>query len=74
MSELLQGAFVTVVPGKFWFIAPEGFDMGNLYVTAGTLAALPRAPHRGDRARFKLAVMADGRRRAVDVVLIEDEQ
>ena len=27
-----------------------------------------------DRARFKLAVMADGRRRAVDVVLIEDEQ
>ena len=35
---------------------------------------LPRAPHRGDRARFKLAVMADGRRRAVDVVLIEDEQ
>ena len=70
----MQGAFVTVVPGKFGFIAPEGFEMGNLYVTAGTLAALPRAPHRGDRARFKLAVMADGRRRAVDVVLIEDEQ
>ncbi len=70
----MQGAFVTVVPGKFGFIAPEGFEMGNLYVTAGTLAALPRAPHRGDRARFKLAVMPDGRRRAVDVVLIEDEQ
>ena len=70
----MQGAFVTVVPGKFGFIAPEGFEMGNLYVTAGTMAALPRAPYRGDRARFKLAVMADGRRRAVDVVLIEDEQ
>ena len=70
----MQGAFVTVVPGKFGFIAPEGFEMGNLYVTAGTMAALPRAPHRGDRARIKLAVMADGRRRAVDVVLIEDEQ
>ena len=70
----MQGAFVTVVPGKFGFIAPEGFEMGNLYVTAGTLAAMPRTPHRGDRARFKLAVMADGRRRAVDVVLIEDEQ
>ena len=70
----MQGAFVTVVPGKFGFIAPDRGDLGNLYVTAGTLAALPRAPHRGDRARFNLAVMADGRRRAVDVVLIEDEQ
>ncbi|WP_287998570.1 hypothetical protein [Acidiphilium sp.] len=54
----MQGAFVTVVPGKFGFIAPDRGDLGNLYVTAGTLAALTRAPHR----------------RAVDVVLIEDEQ
>ncbi|HQT59687.1 MULTISPECIES: hypothetical protein [unclassified Acidiphilium] len=71
---MIEGAFITVVPGKFGFIAPEGHDLGNLYVTAGTLAALPRIPHRGDRARFKLAVMKDGRRRAIDVVLIEGEQ
>jgi len=49
----MQGAFVTVVPGRFGFVTPDRGDLGNLYVTAGTLAALPRAPHRGDRARFK---------------------
>ncbi len=67
---MIEGAFVTVIPGKFGFITPERFDLGNLYVTAGTLAALPRIPRRGDRARFKMAVMKDGRRRAIDVVLI----
>ena len=70
----MQGAFVTVVPGKFGFIAPDRGDLGNLYVTAGTLAALPRTPRRGDRARFKLAVTTDGRRRAIDLVLIEGKQ
>ena len=49
---MIEGNFVTVIPGKFGFIAPEGCEMGNLYVTAGTLAAPPRAPHRGDRARI----------------------
>ena len=44
---MIEGAFITVVPGKFGFIAPEGYDLGNVYVTAGTLAGLPRVPHRG---------------------------
>lgn len=66
---MVKGQFVTVRPG-FAFIRPDGED-GNLYVSAAVLDALPRAPRRGDRARFRRAETRDGRRRAIDVVLIE---
>lgn len=66
---VMEGHFVTVRPG-FAFIRPEGVD-GNLYVSAAALAALPHVPRRGDPVRFRVAEMPDGRRRAVDLMLME---
>lgn len=68
----MEGQFVTVVPGRFAFIAPESGD-DNLFVSGAALAGLSDIPRRGDRVRFKVMTMKDGRRRAVDIVLFVSE-
>lgn len=65
----MTGHFITVRTG-FAFIRAEGGD-GNLYVTGAALAALPHVPRRGDPVRFRIAETQDGRRRAIDLVLVE---
>lgn len=68
----MDGHFITVRPGRFAFVRPEGED-GNLFVTGPALDALPHVPRRGEPVRFRVAETRDGRRRAIDLVLIEAE-
>lgn len=68
----MRGRFITVRAPRFAFVRPEGED-GNVYVTGTALASLRRHPRRGDRVRFKIAETPDGRRRAIDLALIEGE-
>ncbi|MCF3947766.1 hypothetical protein [Acidiphilium iwatense] len=68
----MSGAFVTVLPGQFGFIRPDG-GTGNILACAAAMAALPEPPCRGERVRFRVVMTPDGRRRAIDLVLIEKE-
>ena len=68
----MEGHFITVRPGRFAFVRPEG-DASNLFVTGSALDALPHVPRRGDPVRFRVAETRDGRRRAIDLVLTDQE-
>lgn len=68
-AGMMQGHFVSVRPA-FGFVRPDGED-GNVYVTGTAIASLRRHPRRGDRVRFRIAETPDGRRRAVDLALME---
>lgn len=71
MADHPNSQFVTIRPA-FAFIRAEGDD-GNLYVSGAALAALPHMPRRRDPVRFRVAETRDGRRRAIDLVLMERE-
>lgn len=64
----MDGQFVTVRPGRFAFVRPEGED-SNVLASAAAIDALPRIPRRGDPVRFQIAETRDGRRRAIDLTL-----
>lgn len=69
----MEGCFVTVQTPRFAFVRADGDDT-NLYVSRPALAGLPRTPRAGDRVRFRVGETPDGRRRAIDLVLTDQER